>query len=129
VSGINDGDGSTTTLVNRLVHHAEELAPGVVLVHAETELARTPSVVFGVSKEGFPWSDGDRVHVVVSLLDPPGRDATRHLQNLAAVARMFHSAEVIKRVRVAEDERELRAFLSEQQRPNPPPADHADEVA
>jgi Kef-type K+ transport system membrane component KefB/nucleotide-binding universal stress UspA family protein len=113
VPGMN-GDGSAAPLVHKLVDDAQELVPGVVLVHAETELARGPAVVFGVSKEGVPWSaDHEPAHVFVLLVDPPGRDATRHLQNLGAVARMFHSADVIEQVRVATDEHELRTLLSQ----------------
>jgi hypothetical protein len=130
VPGLN-GDGTTAALLHKLVDDAEELAPGVVLVHAETELAEEPTVVFGVSKEGVPWSaEKNTAHVFVLLVDPPGRDATRHLQNLAAVARMFHSADVIERVRVAADERELRELLIiQQQRPSVAPPGQAVDVA
>jgi Kef-type K+ transport system membrane component KefB/mannitol/fructose-specific phosphotransferase system IIA component (Ntr-type) len=102
-------------LVHTLVDGAVELTPGVVLLHAETELVRRPAVILGVSKDGIGQAtEESRAYVCVVLIDPPGRDATRHLKNLAAVARMFHSPEVIERARTAADADELLALFDRQ---------------
>lgn len=106
-------------LIQGLVEDAEELMPGVILFHAETALAEGPSAVFGVSREGVRWAaDRPLSHVFVLLVDPPGRDATRHLQNLASIGRMFHATDLLERARSVADERELRELISQLPRPS-----------
>ena len=108
------GVAAAAPLVDKLVDSAQELTAGVVVVHAQSEQVTDHALVIGVSGGGIvhaAWQSP--AHVVLLLADPPERDATRHLQNLAAVARMFHSADVVTRARSAKSVDELRRLLHE----------------
>jgi mannitol/fructose-specific phosphotransferase system IIA component len=100
------------TLHAKLMQDAIELMPGLVMMHAETEMVTTSAVVIGVNRDGLCWPDGTRgVHVLVLLIDPPGRDAGDHLQNLSAVARMFHDPAIIDDIRAAQTIDDIRHTL------------------
>lgn len=119
VPGISD-QAAATSLVHKLVDGTEDLTPGVVLVHAETELVQRPVVILGVSNAGVAHVAREgKAHVIVLLIDPPGRDASRHLNNLAAVARMFHPPDIIERARTAADADELLALFEGRERSTP----------
>jgi mannitol/fructose-specific phosphotransferase system IIA component (Ntr-type) len=114
ISEFSGTDPEIEGLTERLAREALELTPGVVIFHAETPLVAKPSVALGISRAGVAWSGSDNAaFLFVMLLDPPGRDATRHLQNLAAVARLFHSPDTIALLREATDSKDVLEKLKQ----------------
>jgi nucleotide-binding universal stress UspA family protein len=105
-------DEDTQPLADKLLASTEELAPNVVLMHTETELAQRSAVALGTSRRGIrhPRS-ARRAHVLVLLVEPPRQDAAGHLRNLAVVARAFYSPDVIERAKRATNAEELRELL------------------
>jgi Kef-type K+ transport system membrane component KefB/mannitol/fructose-specific phosphotransferase system IIA component (Ntr-type) len=107
--------GDRSALVEAAARSAQELAPGVILAHTEhTAVGRSLAVV-GVGRAGFEGPAGPGglppAHVLFLVLDPPGRDATRHLRTLAAVARIIELPATIASIRGAESDEELLRLL------------------
>jgi Kef-type K+ transport system membrane component KefB len=101
-------------LTRYLVEQAQDLTSGVALIHGETEHVAGHSVVLAISDRGvlLPGTH-TKAHVMVMILDPPGRDPMRHLETLAAVARVFQSSDVVARARSAVNAEQVLALLAE----------------
>jgi Kef-type K+ transport system membrane component KefB len=106
VQGLDEA--SAKRIAKRLVDDVQELTPGVVLVHAESKLVRKHAVVLGVSRNGVPHDALQApAHLFVLLVDPPGRDPSRHLRHVAATALAFHTPDVVEQARTAANAEEL----------------------
>ena len=107
--------GDLTAIGHLAAATAHELTPGVVIVHAEHPDVTHSLALVGVSPGGFVGPSGERdTHVLFLVLDPPGRDATRHLQTLAAVARILQLPTTIARLCAAESEDDVLTLLRDQ---------------
>lgn len=96
--------------VDELVESVEErekamstaMGMGIAIPHARLSVGPEIAGVMGISPEGidFDAPDGEPVHVIVLIATPPENHA-RHLEVMAAVARMMSDARVRAQLSVA----------------------------
>jgi Kef-type K+ transport system membrane component KefB/mannitol/fructose-specific phosphotransferase system IIA component (Ntr-type) len=87
-----------------------ELAPGVALVHAHTELLHTSTLYILSSRDPMPLSEV-QADLVFVLLGPVAGPPDQHLQILSALARFMRDPEPLHALRTAKDDGALRKIL------------------
>ncbi len=92
--------------------HDPELTRGVLLLHAHSESIDRTMLLMGIHPEGLSMSELDhRIHVIFILLSPVGRSPQQHLQNLANIARLVRSDDIVEQLIKMKDNSDLSAFL------------------
>ncbi|MEX0774264.1 MAG: cation:proton antiporter [Phycisphaeraceae bacterium] len=92
----------TRRVVQASREYACEIAPDVVLVHAEARDIDGPRLLIGVSREGLTFPKVRHVvHVILLLLKPATQSPEQHLRTLARVVHLLHQPQTIERLKNA----------------------------
>lgn len=92
--------------------HDPELTRGVLLLHAHSNSIGNTMLLMGIHPEGLSLSELDhRIHVLFILLSPVDRSPQQHLQNLASIARLVRSDDIVNELIRMKDASDLSAFL------------------
>jgi len=92
--------------------HDPELTRGVLLLHAHSNSIGSTMLLMGIHPEGLSLSELDhRIHVLFVLLSPVDRSPQQHLQNLASIARLVRSDDIVNELIRMKDASDLSAFL------------------
>jgi len=90
-----------------------ELSNGVVLLHAHCGNLEAPRLLVGIGENQAPFYDLPHTpRILLALISPKGHAPELHLRALAAVARRFHNADVIKALESGDDAGEICTILS-----------------
>jgi len=104
--------------VLKLLHHREEqtstgIGAGVAIPHTSVAHLDQVITVFGRSRKGIEFGALDNAPVYfVVLFIVPAEDYRMHLKTLAAIAKMFSSAEIRQRLTDATSREEMLEVLS-----------------
>jgi mannitol/fructose-specific phosphotransferase system IIA component (Ntr-type) len=97
--------------------HLPELTNGVLLLHAHSDSIPRTMLLVGIHPDGLDISGLDhKIHIVFVLLSPVNRSPQQHLQNLANIARMVRSDEVVEEMKHITTTDELERFLGVEER-------------
>ena len=97
--------------------HLPELTNGVLLLHAHSDNIPRTMLLVGIHPDGLDISGLDhKIHIVFVLLSPVNRSPQQHLQNLANIARMVRSDEVVEEMKHITTTDELERFLEVEER-------------
>ncbi len=104
-------------LIDSVLKSAKEgnpaIAKGVYLLHGNDSTLSHPKLLLGIHKDGFQLKDYDhKIHILFILLRPNDRSPQEHLQNLASIARLVRSEEVIERLKKASKASDLPQFMN-----------------
>lgn len=83
--------------------YAPELMPGVMLLHAHTQLVDEKQLFVGISKRGvsMPRASGP-VHVLLLVLIPMGIRTEDYLDRVAAAADIVHKQDMVNKLRACQ---------------------------
>jgi mannitol/fructose-specific phosphotransferase system IIA component (Ntr-type) len=99
--------------------HDPELTRGVLLLHAHSQSIDSTMLLMGIHPEGLSMSELDhRIHVLFILLSPVDRSPQQHLQNLASIARLVRSDDIVDDLIRMKDASDLSAFLEVEVQPD-----------
>lgn len=89
-----------------------ELTRGVLLLHAHSSQIDHTMLMMGIHPDGLSMAELDhKVHVLFILLSPVDRSPQQHLQNLASIARLVRSDDIVEELIRMKDTSDLNAFL------------------
>lgn len=98
--------------------HDPELTRGILLLHAHSHTIDSTMLLMGIHPDGLSMSELDhRIHVLFILLSPVDRSPQQHLQNLASIARLVRSDDIVDDLIRMKDTSDLSAFLEVETQP------------
>lgn len=98
--------------------HDPELTRGILLLHAHSHTIDSTMLLMGIHPDGLSMSELDhRIHVLFILLSPVDRSPQQHLQNLASIARLVRSDDIVDDLIRMKDKSDLSAFLEVETQP------------
>jgi len=90
-----------------------EITKGVVLLHGHHPSLNAPRLLMGIHREGLHLHHHDhKIHILFILINPDDRSAQQHLQNLASIANMMRSEEMIETLIKMENISDMHQFLN-----------------
>jgi Kef-type K+ transport system membrane component KefB/mannitol/fructose-specific phosphotransferase system IIA component (Ntr-type)/nucleotide-binding universal stress UspA family protein len=90
-----------------------EITKGVYLLHGNVSTLSYPKLILGIHKEGLRVKDNDhKIHILFILLRPNDQSPQEHLQNLASIAHLVRSEEVIQLLKKASKASDLHQFMN-----------------
>jgi mannitol/fructose-specific phosphotransferase system IIA component (Ntr-type) len=98
------------------------IGSGVAIPHAFSDALEQVVAVFGRSKVGIDFEALDHApvhHIILFIV--PAKDYHLHLRTLAAIAKMFTNAEVLRQLGAAQTCDEIRAILDPKPSRTPAP--------
>jgi mannitol/fructose-specific phosphotransferase system IIA component (Ntr-type) len=108
--------GALQAALIRLIETTEvpELAPGVALFHTHAPEVQAPALAVGLSREGLALPGiASPVAVVLILLSPADLPPQEHLRNLAAIARVARTPDLVTRLADADSPDEAFEMLQD----------------
>jgi mannitol/fructose-specific phosphotransferase system IIA component (Ntr-type) len=101
-----------TAVLQSVRDHDPELTRGVLLLHAHSDKINRTMLLMGIHPDGLSMAELDhRIHVLFILLSPVDRSPQQHLQNLANIARLVSSDDIVEQLIKMKDTSDLSKFL------------------
>jgi Kef-type K+ transport system membrane component KefB/mannitol/fructose-specific phosphotransferase system IIA component (Ntr-type) len=110
----DEKDSIIKEALDSLTEQNSEITKGVLLLQGHYSALSAPKLLLGIHKGGLPVELGDhKIHILFILLNPNNRSPQVHLQNLASIANVMHSEEVIENLKKMNTASEMQQFLNQ----------------
>lgn len=114
---LNDKEEYKNAILKRESEFSTGIGEGIAIPHAKTEAVKTPSLAFGIKKEGLDYDslDGTDAQLFFMIAASAGAD-NEHLDTLARLSSMLMDKDFKNRLLNASSEYEVLGMIDEQEK-------------